>query len=65
MVAACGEKPINPDGPTPGPGPVPSDPIPVNISLTLDTKALDTSYEAGDQIGMYMVYGGSMKSSGN
>ena len=20
MVAACGEKPINPDGPTPGPG---------------------------------------------
>lgn len=63
MVAACGEKPINPDGPTPGPEP--SEPIPVNISLTLDTKALDTSYEVGDQIGMYMVYGGTMKSSGN
>lgn len=67
MVAACGEKPINPDNPTPGPGPKPgpTDPISVNISLSLDTKALDTSYEAGDQIGMYMVYGGSMKSSGN
>lgn len=67
LVAACGEKPVDPDTPSPGPGPQPgpADRIPVNISLTLDTKAVDTAYEPGDQIGMYMVYGGDLKSSGN
>lgn len=56
--------PLGPDTPTPSPTPEP-DPIPVNISLSLKTRATDTAYDNGDQIGLYMVYDGSMQSSDN
>ena len=55
---------IEPGNTDPTPTPQP-EPIPVNIALSLSTRATDTAYENGDQIGLYMVYGNSMLSSGN
>ena len=55
---------IEPDNTDPTPTPQP-EPMPVNIALSVSTRASDTAYENGDQIGLYMVYGGSMLSSDN
>ena len=39
--------------------------MPVNISLSVETKVSDQQYEAGDAIGLYMVYASDLVSNGN
>ena len=63
LLLSCTGK-VEPDNTDPTPAPQP-DPIPVTVTLSLSTRASDTAYDNGDQIGLYMVYGGSLLSSDN
>lgn len=39
--------------------------LPVNVSFSVETKAAGNSFEDGDRVGLYMVYGGTLQSNGN
>ena len=45
--------------------PTPEDKLPINIALSVETKATDAAYEAGDKVGIYVSYEDELAVSGN
>lgn len=43
----------------------PEDKLPINIALSVDTKATDAAYEAGDKVGIYVSYEDALAATGN
>ena len=61
-IVSCGGKNIDPEPPVPLP---PLEKLPVNIALSVDTKATEAAYEAGDKVGIYISYEDELLDSGN
>ena len=58
-MVSCNKNNIAPISPVP----TPEDKLPINLSV--DTKATEASYEAGDKVGIYVSYEDALTASGN
>ena len=53
------------DGPVMPPEQESGELVPINIALSVETRATDIAYEAGDKVGIYVSYNESLYSKGN